>query len=72
VSLVCNGIRYSFFSKGIQSITESPYSHVRAVKGTPYHSHRIGKYRVVMEIVDEKMIIHVINVGHRSTVYRDY
>lgn len=56
----------------LDSIREAPYSHVKAVKGTPYHSHRIGKYRVIMEIVDEKLIIHVINVGHRSKVYRDY
>ena len=56
----------------LESIKESPYSHVKTVKGTLYHSHRVGSYRVIMEIIDEKMLIHVINVGHRSKVYRDY
>lgn len=30
---------------------------------------RQGKYRIVYEIRDEQLIINVIKVGHRSSVY---
>ena len=31
---------------------------------------RIGSYRVIYEIHDDKLIILVVAVGHRSSVYR--
>ena len=31
---------------------------------------RMGSYRVVYEIIDQKLIIIVVKVGHRKDVYR--
>lgn len=31
---------------------------------------RIGKYRVVYEVQDQKLIVLVIRIGHRREVYR--
>lgn len=31
---------------------------------------RIGNYRVIYEILDERLIIHVVKVGHRKDVYK--
>jgi mRNA interferase RelE/StbE len=56
----------------MEAFKEDPYSHIKTLQGTPYYSHRVGQYRLIVEIIDEKMIVHVINVGHRSKVYRDY
>lgn len=33
--------------------------------------YRIGNYRVLVEIQDQQLVIVAIEVGHRSTVYRD-
>lgn len=32
---------------------------------------RVGDYRVVYTVVDEKVLVLVVAVGHRSVVYRD-
>jgi mRNA interferase RelE/StbE len=32
--------------------------------------HRIGTYRVIYEIVKSKLVITVIDIGHRKEVYR--
>ena len=37
--------------------------------GKEYYRVRVGVYRVVYEIRDKELIILVINVGHRSSVY---
>ena len=33
--------------------------------------YRIGDYRLLAEIQDNKILILVLNVGHRSEIYRD-
>ena len=59
----------------VSSIKEDPYSSVKKIKGSakcPIYSLRVGDYRVIMTIEGDRMIIFVIEVGHRSTVYRKY
>ena len=31
---------------------------------------RVGDYRILYEVIDERLVIHVIRVGHRREVYR--
>ncbi len=31
---------------------------------------RVGDYRVVYEIRDDRLLIHIIKVGHRRNIYR--
>jgi len=32
---------------------------------------RVGDHRIVYEIIDARLVIHVVLVGHRRDVYRD-
>lgn len=32
--------------------------------------YRVGDYRILAEIQDDKVIVLVINIGHRSTIYK--
>ena len=32
--------------------------------------YRVGDYRLIAEIQDEKILILILNVGHRSEIYR--
>ena len=41
---------------------------VENLKG--FWRYRVGVWRVICDIVDEEIIIHVIEVGHRREVYK--
>ncbi len=47
-----------------------PYAHVKKLVGCPYFRLRVGDYRVIMDIVNNELIIHVIEVGHRKKIYK--
>ncbi len=40
------------------------------LSGSPYYRIRQGRYRIVYEIQDDVLLIHVLKVGHRKDVYR--
>nr|WP_317136786.1 type II toxin-antitoxin system RelE/ParE family toxin [Methanoplanus sp. FWC-SCC4] len=57
------------------SSEKNPKIHVKKLKGNknpPFYSLRVGIYRVILNIEDNIMIIHVIEAGHRNKIYRDY
>ncbi len=31
---------------------------------------RVGGYRILYEVIDARLVVHVIRVGHRRDVYR--
>jgi len=31
---------------------------------------RVGHYRIVYEVLDDVLVVHVVRVGHRREVYR--
>lgn len=53
---------------------DDPRRHVKRLRGSgnpPFFSYRIGQYRAIMSILDDVMVIHVIAVGQRGSVYRN-
>lgn len=47
-----------------------PHAHVKKLVGCKYFRLRVGDYRVIMDIIDNQLIIHVIEVGHRKKIYK--
>jgi mRNA interferase RelE/StbE len=47
-----------------------PYSHVKKLVGSPQFRLRVGDYRVIMDIFDNELKIHVIELGHRKNIYK--
>lgn len=47
-----------------------PYAHVKKLVGSQYFRLRVGEYRVILDIRDNQLIIHVIEVGHRKNIYK--
>lgn len=56
----------------IESITEDPFKFVKKMKGFDLYRLRVGDYRVIMSIERGKMIIFVLEAGHRSVIYQKY
>ena len=54
----------------LERIRIKPYPSVKKLVGGPYFRLRIGKYRAILDIRDDKLIIFVIEVGHRKKIYK--
>lgn len=55
----------------LERIRIRPYSHVIRLVGSPYFRLRVGDYRVILDIREDKLIIYVIEIGHRKSVYKN-
>jgi mRNA interferase RelE/StbE len=56
----------------VESISKDPFMFVKKLKGFELYRLRVGDYRVIMSIEKKKIIIFVLDVGHRSVIYRNY
>ncbi len=50
---------------------ENPRSRGRSLTAnySGYWRYRIGDYRIICEIIDAKLVIEVVKVGHRRDIY---
>jgi mRNA interferase RelE/StbE len=56
----------------VEKISERPFNFVKKLKKFNLFRLRVGDYRVIMSIEKEKMIIFVLEVGHRRVIYKNY
>ena len=54
----------------LERIRVRPYPHVKKLVSSPYFRLRVGEYRVILDIKEDKLIIFVIEVGHRRKIYK--
>ncbi|MCW6168968.1 MAG: type II toxin-antitoxin system RelE/ParE family toxin [Thermoplasmatales archaeon] len=52
-------------------VSKNPFHYIKRMKGVPLYSLRIGKYRVIISIERNKLVILVVDVGNRNNVYDD-
>jgi len=57
----------------VQSLASNPRpSGVRKIKGSSrLFRVRVANYRVLYEVMDEKLLIHIVRVRHRKDVYSE-
>lgn len=56
--------------QAIGALASDPRPHGYAkVKGREGYRIRSGDYRIIYDIVDKKLVIEIITVGHRKDVY---
>lgn len=53
----------------LERIRIRPQAHVLKLVGNPYFRLRVGDYRVILDIREDKLIVFVIEVGHRKKIY---
>ena len=42
----------------------------KKLKGRNGYRIRVGMYRIIYEIIDSKLIINIITIGHRKDIYK--
>ena len=47
-----------------------PHSHVKKLISSPYFRLRVGDYRVILDIKAGKLLIIVVEIGHRKNIYK--
>lgn len=56
----------------LEEIIENPHAFTEKLQGFDLYKLRVGDYRVIMNLELQKMIIFVVETGHRSKIYRKY
>lgn len=54
----------------LERIRIRPFDFVKHLAGVPYYRLRIGDYRAILDIKTSESIIFVVEIGHRSNIYK--
>lgn len=54
----------------LERIRIRPHYFVKRLVGSKYFRLRVGDYRIVIDIQQDKLIILVIEIGHRKNIYK--
>ncbi len=46
-----------------------PFHFVEKIVGSEYYRLRVGEYRVILDIQQDKLIIFAVEIGHRRDIY---
>lgn len=47
-----------------------PYAHIRRLVNSPYCKFRVGDHRLILRMENERLLILVIEIGHRRNIYK--
>jgi len=56
----------------VESITKDPFKFVKKLRGFDLYRLRVGDYRAILSIEKGRLVVFVLDVGHRKVVYRKY
>lgn len=54
----------------IKKIRIRPYSFIKKLVNLPIFTLRVGNYRILLNIIEDKLIILILEVGHRRNIYK--
>jgi mRNA interferase RelE/StbE len=54
----------------IEQMSENPHHNVKKLVGSDLFRLRVGDFRVIFDIEEDRLRILVLKVGHRRSVYR--
>lgn len=62
--------------QALETIRADPRSYVEEMKhpkgSDPLFKYRIGNYRVIMTLFDDELVVLVVDVGPRKSIYKKY
>ena len=54
----------------LDKVKENPKSFLINLKNSNYYKLRIGKFRVHIDLQEKKLIILILEIGHRKNIYK--
>lgn len=54
----------------ILDCTQDPFKNVTRLNNSSFYRLRVGNYRVILDLQQEKMIIFVVETDHRGRIYK--
>ena len=58
--------------KRLEEIIDNPFDLTDKLHGTDLRKLRVGSYRIIMSLEEQKIIIFIVEVGYRSKIYKKY
>ena len=55
--------------KALERIRIRPEVRIKKLVGDPGYRLRVGEYRVIIDIYKDRLVILVIKIGHRKSIY---
>lgn len=55
--------------ESIQRLESNPHPSLRRLVGVPYYRLRVGDFRLIIEVVQDRLFVLVLRVSHGRTVY---
>jgi len=62
------GVAKRIFDK-VEGLRDDPFRQVRRLTGLPYFRLRVGDFRVFVEVNQSDLLVLVLKVGHRESIY---
>ena len=56
--------------KTLQRIVVRPYSFVEWLSGSDLFKLRVGDYRILLDIYEDKLVVLVVELGRRKNIYK--
>jgi len=54
----------------LEQIQDDPINAVYRLRDSSLYSVHVGKYRIILDILHQKLVILVVRVGHRRNIYQ--
>ncbi len=54
----------------MDEIALDPYGLLEKMTNSPFYKFRIGQYRGIVHVINDKLILHVFKIKHRSQIYK--
>lgn len=58
--------------KSLERIRIRPEAYVTKIVGDPGYRLRVGNYRILLDIDKEKLLILILKIGHRKSIYKKF
>jgi len=68
-----NQILSSRIIKNLEKFSQNPTKYGKSLSGNKkgYWRYRVGDYRIICEIRKKELLILVVDIGHRGSVYKN-